>query len=164
MPDDSSSKPHPFDVQTVQFLVRLMSEHELHEIDLREGDQRIRLLRGAPVVAPPTAPLAHVAPPTASAPAPVPVPATAPATPSRPTIEIKSESVGTFYIAPEPGAPPYVAVGSRITPTTVIGQIEAMKLFTQIPAGVSGVITEVLVKNEQFVDYNYVLFRVDPNA
>jgi acetyl-CoA carboxylase biotin carboxyl carrier protein len=77
-------------------------------------------------------------------------------------VEIKSEGVGTFYVAAAPGEPPYVSPGSRVTPTTVVGKIEAMKLFSDILAGCSGVITEVLVTNEQFVDYGHVLFRVDP--
>jgi acetyl-CoA carboxylase biotin carboxyl carrier protein len=72
--------------------------------------------------------------------------------------------VGTFYAQPSPEAPPYVSVGSRVTPTTVVCQIEAMKIFNEIMAECSGVIREILVKNKEPVEYGTVLFRVDPNG
>ncbi len=64
-------------------------------------------------------------------------------------IEIKAPTVGTFYAQEKPGAPPYVVIGSRVTPTTVVGQIEAMKLFNEITAGCNGVIREILVDDKQ---------------
>jgi acetyl-CoA carboxylase biotin carboxyl carrier protein len=76
--------------------------------------------------------------------------------------EIKAETPGTFYAAANPGAEPYVRVGSRVTPTTVVGLIEAMKLFNEVAAGCSGVVAEILVENQQPVEYDQVLFRVDP--
>jgi acetyl-CoA carboxylase biotin carboxyl carrier protein len=84
--------------------------------------------------------------------------------PSRQLVEIKSPTVGTFYAQEKPGAPPYVSVGSRVTPTTIVCQIEAMKIFNEITADCSGVIAEVCVQNKEFVEYGTVLFRVDPNA
>ena len=76
----------------------------------------------------------------------------------------RAPTVGTFYAQEKPDAPPYVTVGSRVNQSTVVGQIEAMKLFNEIPAGCNGVIAEVLVQNQQPVEYEQVLFRVDPTA
>src|SRR5262249_21776685 len=85
-----------------------------------------------------------------------------PARPARPLLEIKSPGIGTFYVAPSPGAEPYVRAGSRVTATTVVGQLEAMKLFTEITAECAGVIGEVRVKARDAVESGQVLFRVDP--
>jgi acetyl-CoA carboxylase biotin carboxyl carrier protein len=75
--------------------------------------------------------------------------------------EITSPIVGTFYEAPAPGESPFVKVGDRITPETVVCIVEAMKLMNKIKAGVSGVIKEKLVKNEDSVQSGQVLFRVE---
>jgi len=165
--DEPSPMPRPFDVQTVKYLVGLMSRHDLSEIDLREGDKRIRLARGPRGVATTfAAPLSMPAQPAqvVSGPAPAPSPGAAAAKPEKKLLEIKSETPGTFYAAPSPGADTFVRVGSRVTPTTVVCLIEAMKLFNEIPAGCSGVIAEILVENQQPVEYNQVLFRVDPTG
>jgi acetyl-CoA carboxylase biotin carboxyl carrier protein len=79
-------------------------------------------------------------------------------------IPIKSPTPGTFYKAPSPDAEPFVKVGSRVTPTTVVCMIEAMKIFNEIPAECNGVIAEVLVENQQPVEYGQVLFQVDPTG
>jgi acetyl-CoA carboxylase biotin carboxyl carrier protein len=161
--EDASKQPGPFDVRTVEQLVVLMSKHELSEIDLREGEQRITLRRGgfAPPVAPPA--VAEMPAPAArSAPKPTETPSSG--QPTRQLIEIKSPTVGTFYAQEKPSAPPYVTVGVRVTPTTIVGQIEAMKIFNDIQAECSGVVVEVCVDNKSFVEYGTVLFRVDPNA
>lgn len=71
--------------------------------------------------------------------------------------------VGTFYAKPSPDKPDYVTVGSRVTPTTVVCKLEAMKIFNDLTADVAGTITEVCVQNAQAVDYGTVLFRVDPS-
>jgi acetyl-CoA carboxylase biotin carboxyl carrier protein len=78
--------------------------------------------------------------------------------------EIKSPMVGTFYAQPEPGAEPYVRVGARVTPTTTVCIIEAMKIMNNIDAEVSGVIKEICVLDAQPVEFGQVLFRVDTNA
>jgi acetyl-CoA carboxylase biotin carboxyl carrier protein len=155
--DDARNNPGPFDVPTIEQLVALMSKHELSEIDLREGERRICLRRG--IATPPTA----LAEPPPSTPAPA-ARSSEPAPAGRQLIEIKSPAVGTFYAQEKPGMPPYVTVGSRVTPTTVVCQIEAMKIFNEINADCSGVIVEVLVQNKEFVEFGTVLFRVDPNA
>jgi acetyl-CoA carboxylase biotin carboxyl carrier protein len=68
--------------------------------------------------------------------------------------------VGTFYSKPNPDAKAYVQIGDQVTPETIVCQIEAMKMFSEIPAGVSGTIKAILVKNEEAVDVNKPLFKV----
>jgi acetyl-CoA carboxylase biotin carboxyl carrier protein len=156
--DDAKARGGVYDVRTIRRLAALMSRHDLSEISLREGDLHLRLRRGA-----------HPAPaPAAPAPAAPAAPAAAPAAaaekPARHLVEITSPMVGTFYARPNPDAPPFVTVGSRVTPATVVGLIEAMKLFNEIPAECSGVVAEVLAENGQPVEYKTVLFRVDPTG
>lgn len=163
MADDVSKSPGPFDVRTVRALVALMSQHDLNEIDLQDGEQRIRLRRGVAL----TAPTASPAPAAAPAPAALSPPetdSTAPPAASKKLIDIKSPTPGTFYAAPSPDAPPYVKVGAKVTPTTVVCQIEAMKLFNEIPAECTGTVVEALAENQQAVEYGQVLFRVDPTG
>lgn len=79
-------------------------------------------------------------------------------------VEIKSPMVGTFYAQPEPGADPYVRVGTRIAPGHTLCIIEAMKIMNPIDAEISGVIREICVQDAQPVEFGQVLFRVDPNG
>jgi acetyl-CoA carboxylase biotin carboxyl carrier protein len=156
------TEPQPFDVRTIRHLVKLMQRYEVTSLDLVQGEMRIRLRRhGGELVPAPAAPAAGVPAPAAPAPTaaatPAPVPA-APAPAEGPAIE--SPMVGTFYAARSPDDPPYVSVGTAVRPDTTVCVIEAMKVFTEIPAGVSGVITEVLVQNAQPVEYGQPLFRV----
>jgi acetyl-CoA carboxylase biotin carboxyl carrier protein len=160
--DEDSNIPSPFDVRTIKHLIALMSRHDLSEIDLREGDLRIRLRRGPRGVLP--------SPVVNAIPAPTPAPAAAaPAAvdadkPAKTLLFIKSPTPGTFYTAASPDAEPFVRVGSRVTPTTVVCIIEAMKIFNEIPADCTGVIQEICVENQQAVEYGQVLFKVDPTA
>ncbi len=87
-----------------------------------------------------------------------------PAAPASHLLEIKSPMVGTFYSAPEPGAEPYVKVGSRVSPGQVVCIIEAMKIMNEIESELHGVIREVGVENTQPVEFGQALFRVDPNG
>src|ERR1051325_5159679 len=113
-----------------------MSRNDLSEIDLRVADKRIRLRRGQPVevtsfpqalpAAVPQASRTPAAPTTAAEPP--------PKAAAKNLKEIKSPLVGTFYSAPKPGADPFVKVGAKVTPSTIVGLIEAMKLFNEIPA------------------------------
>jgi acetyl-CoA carboxylase biotin carboxyl carrier protein len=164
--DDGSKIPSPFDVRTIKDLVALMSRHDLSEIDLREGDLRIRLRRGprgaVTVNSATGTPGLPAAPPTAPAPPPASQPAEEAARPARALHDIKSPTPGTFYASPSPDAEPFIRVGSRVTPTTVVCLIEAMKIYNEIAAECTGVITEILVDNQQPVEYGQVLFRVDP--
>src|SRR5262249_21004013 len=158
--------PGPFDVQTVRDLVELMDKFDLSEVDLNDGGQRIRLRRGGRLVAttpallttPAITPVAAL-PSTNSQPAAAPPP---PATPARKLLEIKSELVGTFYAKPAPDKEDYVKAGSRVSPDTVVCKVEAMKIFNDITAKVNGTIAEVCVQNGEFVEFDQVLFRVEP--
>jgi acetyl-CoA carboxylase biotin carboxyl carrier protein len=78
--------------------------------------------------------------------------------------EITSPMVGTFYRAPEPGAEPYISVGTRLTAGQTVCIIEAMKIMNEIEAELGGVVREVCVEDAQPVEYGQVLFRVDPNG
>ena len=81
-----------------------------------------------------------------------------------PLKEIKSPMVGTFYKSPEPGADPYVKVGTRVTPGQTVCIIEAMKIMNEIEAEIAGVVREICVEDAQPVEFGQVLFRVDPNG
>ena len=164
MAAEPKNDANPFDVQTVRLLAALMSRHDLSEIDLREGDRRLRLLRGGNHVAVASAPLAHAALPVATPAPPSTGPAPAAEKPAKALIEIKSELVGTFYSRPNPDAEPYVRLGGKVQPTTVVGLIEAMKLYNDVTANCTGVIAEILVENQQAVEFGQVLFRIDPTA
>jgi acetyl-CoA carboxylase biotin carboxyl carrier protein len=155
--EENSKAPRPFDVKTLKSLIALMAQHDLHEVDLREGPRQIRLTRGAPagmthtVTAPPSV---HTAPASGAA-------AVKPK-PEKAAVIIKSPTPGTFYKSPDPDSPPFVSVGSRVTPESVVCVIEAMKIFNEIHAECAGVITKVLIENAQPVEYGQALFEVDP--
>ena len=154
---DDQEMPRPFDVRTIRYLVRLMSANDISEINLAEGDMRIRIRRGPRVV--------HTAGPSVATPPPAPTSAPTPTVAEKPAsklIDIKSPTVGTFYAQRDPGAPPFVTVGSRVNPKTVVCLIEAMKVYNDITAEVTGVVREVCVQNKESVEFNTVLFRVDP--
>ena len=167
MAEKPNSKTNPFEVETIRDLVRLMSKHGLSELDLQDGEKKIRLKKeglSAPVYAPimqqqPTPVLQQPAQAQAAATAPAAAPAI-----NKNLIEIKSPTPGTFYAQEKPGSPPYVAVGAKVNPKTVVCQIEAMKLFNEIVAECTGTIVEILIENKQPVEYGQVLFRVDPNG
>jgi acetyl-CoA carboxylase biotin carboxyl carrier protein len=164
MPENPSESPEAENVRAIRQLVRLMKRYDLTAIDFVEGSTQIRLRRRGPEVA--------YAAPFAAAPAPPPVAApphqaALPAAPAAPAatggITIESPMVGTYYASSSPEAPAFVSVGSQVRPETTVCVIEAMKVFTDIPAGVSGTIAEVLVKNGQPVEYGQPLFRVNPS-
>jgi len=144
-----------FDLDRIRLLVELMKEHGLTEIDLREAEQQIRLCLGSTNVS--------VAPAPAFAPAAVqPSAAEAPSddTPDH-IVLIKSPMVGTYYSKPNPNSDPYARVGDHVDPTTTVCIIEAMKVFNEIPAEVTGKIVAVLVEDEEPVDVGKPLYKVD---
>ncbi len=161
--EDAGKSAGPFDVRTVKALVALMTQHDLSEIELRDGNQRLRLRRGAyqPVVSVSASPTSPALPVVGAVPGNAEPPATATA-PAKHLLEIKSPTPGTFYAAAKPGEPPFVKVGSKVTAETVVCLIEAMKLYNEVQAECSGVIVEALVENQQPVEYGQVLFKVDP--
>ncbi len=163
--DKATKQPGPFDVRTVQALAALMTEHDLSEIDLRDGSQRLHLRRGGAAAlpaAPAPTPMSAPAAPAPAAHGGPPASAPAPAAAGRKLLEIKSETVGTFYTRPKPGAPTFVQVGSRVKPDTVVCIIDVMKTMNAIPAGCSGSIAEILIEDGAYVEFGQVLFRVDP--
>src|SRR5262249_3465710 len=113
--------------------------------------------RGRVVAVPAAIPVAPAAPAAATG-----APAPATATNGKEYKAIKSPTPGTFYAAASPDAEPFVRVGSRVSNDTVVCIIEAMKIFNEITADTSGVIAEILVQNQQAVEYGQVLFKVDP--
>jgi acetyl-CoA carboxylase biotin carboxyl carrier protein len=163
MANEGSTPGDIFDVKKVRRLVELMMEHDLAEIDLRQGEQRVRIRRGGePLVmtspagyhVPPAA-HTHASPQTAST-----TPSSASAADDRSMQVVKSPMVGTFYTSANPESPPFVKVGDHVGPDTVVCIIEAMKVFNEIPAEVSGQIAAVLVENNTPVEFGQPLFKV----
>ncbi|HEV3386048.1 MAG TPA: biotin/lipoyl-containing protein [Gemmata sp.] len=171
MSDEKRDTPRPFDVRTVEYLLKLMTEHDLAEVDLKEGDQRIRLRKGAAIppaflptpspyvhAAPMPAPASHLSntpPPANSSPSPP------PAVPAKKYHKIISETPGIFYTRPAPDKSEFVKVGDKVTPETVVCLIEAMKVHNPIVAECTGTIVEVVAKNADPVEFGTILFRVD---
>lgn len=152
-----------FDIDRIRQIVELMEQHELNEVDLQQGEDRIKLTRGG--TAPPMIPAPAAVAPAAAAPVPVPVPAASAAGgdaggDTAGTITINSPMVGTFYSKANPESPPFVKVGDVVSEDTVICIVEAMKVFNEIPAECHGKVVEVLVSDQQAVDFGKPLFRV----
>lgn len=160
-----SAAPNPapgdiFDVKKVRRLIELMKEHDLSELDLKQADNRVRIRRGGEVVAY-SAPAPVAGPAVPHAPAAV---AGGPPAAADRTIVIKSPMVGTFYKASGPDSPAFVKVGDRIGPEKTVCIVEAMKVFNEIPSGVSGQVVAILVENGAPVEFGQPLIKVDPDA
>ena len=175
--DKSGSKTQParsgdvFDIDRIRQIVELMKQHELNEVDLQQADDRIRLTRGgapaAPVFAAPSvAPVPGVAVsgPPASGQGATAVPGPAADLPAAGTITINSPMVGTFYSKANPESPPFVKVGDTVSEDTVVCIVEAMKVFNEIPAECSGKVVEVLVNDQEPVDFGKPLFRIQTSG
>ena len=158
MSKGNNPKEDVFSVDRIRSLIELMKEYDLSEVDLKQDEQQIRLVRGAKqVVAAGPAGIAAMAP-TAAPIAAAPVGPVA----DSPHIKIiKSPMVGTFYSRPNPKSDDFVKVGSAVSAESVVCIIEAMKVFNDIPAEIGGKIVEILVKNEEAVDFERPLFKVD---
>ncbi len=160
----------------IQQLIKLVSESDLNEIKVKEGDFEIiirnknysknnsnspslmqpAMMMSQPMSAPTPAPAA-----AASAPA----PKAAPVEDSTANLlEVKSPIVGTFYRSASPDKPAYVSVGDTIGEGSVVCIVEAMKLFNEIESEVSGKIVKVMIDDASPVEYDQVLFLVDPNG
>jgi acetyl-CoA carboxylase biotin carboxyl carrier protein len=160
----SNTGPTPgdiFDVKKVRKFIELMNEHDLAEIDLKQGDQRIRLRRPEAVMmsAMPAMPVSAAPSPSAGGAQ----KAAEPAADESKFLVIKSPMVGTFYAAANPDTPPFVKVGDRVGPDTTVCIVEAMKVFNEIPAECAGRIVAVLTQSGDAVEFNQPLFRVEPN-
>ena len=140
------------------------------EISIRTklfGKQKSADAAANPVIAVSPPAVQHVAAPEAPAPAPAaaaPAPAGDAGADDANLVEVRSPIVGTFYRSTAPDKPPYVKVGDTIEVGAVVCIVEAMKLFNEIESEVSGKVVKVLVEDAQPVEYDQVLFMVDPNG
>lgn len=143
-------------LKRIKELLALMEEHGLAELELAEGEFKVRLKKNTgPEFA--AMPAMNAAPPVAAGAEP-----TAVATEDAGLVPIKSPIVGTFYHAPTPEADPFVKEDDRVGKDSVVCIIEAMKIMNEVPAGLSGTIAKILVENGEPVEYGQPLFMVRP--
>ena len=169
----SDSKPNSSEMKTTEIrdLIDFISKSGLNEVDIetkelklhvkREPDQKV--FKSTPMVAP-IAPVVS-APPQTQASVSTPAVKTAPAVEvtGKKTVDIKSPMIGTFYRTANPDSPPFVSVGDKVSKGQTVCIIEAMKLFNEIESEVSGTIVKVMVENATPVEYDQVLFVVEPD-
>ena len=149
------------DLRKLKTLIDLVAESGIAELEVTEGEDRVRIAKFSQAPAAPTSSTTVMAAPTPVGPA-VPVAAPAPAPEPEPTGHIvKSPMVGTFYRSPSPGAAAFVELGQAVKPGDTLCIIEAMKLLNEIEAEVGGVLKEILVENGQPVEYGQPLFVID---
>ena len=159
----------------IRDLIDFISKSGLNEVNIetkelklsvkREPDQKVFKSTPVPVVAqaaPITAPVAAALPTSAASTAKAEATSAAAAS-SKKTVEIKSPMIGTFYRSGTPDTPPFVSVGDKITKGQPVCIIEAMKLFNEIESEFSGTIVKVMVENASPVEYDQVLFVVEPD-
>ncbi len=152
------------DIRKVKKLIELLEESAISEIEIKEGEESVRISRAnsAPAyIPPPAAPVAAI--PTAAVPA-VAAPPAAAIPAAEPEIEgtvINSPMVGTYYASPSPGAPAFVKAGQSIKPGDTICIVEAMKILNQIESEVTGVVKQVLVEDGQPVEFGEPLMIVE---
>ncbi|MFC5580553.1 acetyl-CoA carboxylase biotin carboxyl carrier protein [Rhodanobacter terrae] len=151
------------DLRKIKKLIDLLEESNLAELEIKEGEEVVRLSRvpknTAPIAAAPVA--ATVAPaPVAAAPVAAAV-AEAPAADALPAGHVvKAPMVGTFYASATPGTPAFVKVGQQVKAGETLGIIEAMKMFNQIEADVAGTVQAILVENGQPVEFDEPMFVI----
>ena len=149
------------DTDMVQTLARLLSDNDLSEIEVVDGERRIAVRRNiaaAVIAAPAPAPAPVAAAPAAPAPA-----ATAP-TPDNPATHpgmVPSPMVGTVYLSAEPGSRPFVSIGDTVSAGDTLLIIEAMKVMNQITAPAGGTVTRILVQNAEPVEFGQPLVIVE---
>jgi acetyl-CoA carboxylase biotin carboxyl carrier protein len=150
------------DLRKIKKLIDLLEESNLAELEIKEGEEVVRLSRvpknAAPVAAAPTvAPIAVTA-------APAPVAAAAAEAPPANALPaghvVKAPMVGTFYASASPGTPAFVKVGQQVKAGETLGIIEAMKMFNQIEADVAGTVQAILVENGQPVEFDEPMFVI----
>lgn len=153
----------------IRDLIDFIAQSGLNEVDIetkeiklhvkREPDQKV-LKSSAPMMA--SQPVAVQAPQVAATSAPA-AKAEKPAAAGKATLEIKSPMIGTFYRSSNPDSPPFASVGDKVSKGQTVAIIEAMKLFNEIESEVSGTIVKVMVENSSPVEYDQVLFVVEPD-
>jgi len=143
------------DIRKVKKLIELLEESDINEIEIKEGEESVRISRGSTVVAAPA--------PVAAAPAPVAAPIAAPvapvaeAAPAHNGHAVLSPMVGTFYRAPSPSSASFIEVGQSVKEGDPICIVEAMKMMNQIEADKSGVVEAILVEDGQPVEFDQPL-------
>lgn len=158
------------DLRKIKTLIELVEQSGISELEVREGEESVRISRQQAQPAPAVQYLA--APPAIAAPAPAATAAAAaaPATPAaapaaaEPSADrhlVRAPMVGTFYRAPSPGAKSFVEVGQTVKAGQVLCIIEAMKMLNQIESDKAGVVTEILVDNEKPVEFDQPLFAIE---
>jgi len=152
--------------QIVEDFVRLMEEHDLVELDVVDGEQRVTLRRkddsaAAAAPPPPAAAAAPAAP--ASTGGGVSAGSGGGAAAAEEGTFIRSPMVGTFYSKPNPDADAFVAVGDKVSDASVVCLVEAMKVFNEVKAECRGTILEVLASDGDPVEFNQPLFRIEPS-
>jgi acetyl-CoA carboxylase biotin carboxyl carrier protein len=154
------------DIRKVKKLIELLEESNLTEIEIVEGEESVRLSRAGTIATPVAAPQVILQPsPVAAQPAPAATPATSAEPLSRaesvPEGEmLRSPMVGTFYASPSPDADPFVILGQKVSEGETLCIIEAMKMFNQIEAEVSGTVVAILAENGQPVEFDQPLFVI----
>ncbi len=151
------------DIRKVKKLIELLEESGISEIEIHEGEESVRISRGATTVAAPQ--MVYDAPPPPVSPS-APKPATPTVVEDKDIYEghvVKSPMVGVFYGAPSPEDDDFVKVGQSVSKGSVVCIIEAMKIMNQIEADVSGTVTRVLVTNGDPIEYGQPLFIIDEN-
>jgi acetyl-CoA carboxylase biotin carboxyl carrier protein len=146
------------DLRKLKKLIDLVQESGIAELEITEGEEKVKIVKGGTISVSQAAPAAP--PPPAAPPAAAP-PVTAPAPEAAPVQEghvVKAPMVGTFYRSPSPDAKVFVEVGQSIKEGQTICIIEAMKLMNEIEADASGVVKAILVENGQPVEYGQPLF------
>jgi len=170
--DTGASNQPAMKTSEIRDLIDFISKSGLNEVNIetkelklsvkREPDQKVFKSTPVPVVTQAALAAAPVAA-SVSAPAALKSDAEAPASSSKKTVEIKSPMIGTFYRSGNPDSPPFVSVGDKISKGQAVCIIEAMKLFNEIESEVSGTIVKVMVENSSPVEYDQVLFVVEPD-
>jgi acetyl-CoA carboxylase biotin carboxyl carrier protein len=153
------------DLRKLKTLIDLVSESGISELEVTEGEGKVRIVKNAPPVyvqsqAPYVPAQQAIAAPAAATPRAGEAAAAPPAAPTPQGHVVTSPMVGTFYRAPSPGADPFVQVGDSVKEGQTICIIEAMKLLNEIEADKAGVIKEILVENGQAVEYGQPLFVI----
>jgi acetyl-CoA carboxylase biotin carboxyl carrier protein len=152
------------DIRKVKKLIELLDETGVAEIEIKEGEESVRISRypaGGTMHAY-HAPVAYAPPPAAAPAAAAPGAAAAPAVPRpSPDQTVTAPMVGTFYAAPAPGAKSFVEIGSEVKPGDVLCIIEAMKMMNQIESDKAGKVVSILAKNGDPVEFGQPLFVIE---
>lgn len=153
------------DIRKIKKLIELVEESGINELEISEGEESVRISRGASIST-------VAAAPVAAAPVAVAAPITAPTTPSASAVPetaapvmsghiVRSPMVGTFYASASPDAPAFAEIGQHVNAGDTLCIVEAMKMMNQIEADKSGVIKEILAQNEDAIEFDQPLFIIE---